>query len=236
MFLQILRIIGQARLAFRFNEAQGVGEGHVAAGEMVAVGLAVGGNAHQMVAVVPVVESIGQAAGQTLAIAEQPFEGHRLGRRGVVKENGDGTAGRQFHQVGHGNVHQAAIDILADLPVERADAAGLKGRENGELDTLFGQHVERLVIGGGFRQPHPFGLAAETGFKIANAPNYLGDFVAAAGQGHDDVVVALGKSGAVAGELFPACLVPVQDGLVNVRGLFLHQERRVGPKSKLILA
>ena len=83
----------------------------------------------------------------------------------------------------------------------------------------------------------PFGLAAEAGFKIADAPNDLGDFVAAAGQGHDDVVVALGQRRAVAGKSLPAGLVRVHDGLVNVRALFpSSRTSRVGPKLKLILA
>ena len=96
--------------------AQGVGEGHVAVGEMVAVGFAVGRDVHQLVRgrVLRGKAPINRRARFSPLLSSRSNATALAGAR-VIKENGDGAAGRQFHQIGHGGVHQAAIDILPDL-------------------------------------------------------------------------------------------------------------------------
>ena len=74
---------------------------------------------------------------------------------------------------------------------DAADAGALDGGEDGELDALLGEEVEDVAADGGFGEPHALGLAVEAGLEVGDAPADLGEGVAGAGEGHDDVVVDL---------------------------------------------
>ena len=65
------------------------------------------------------------------------------------------------------------------------------GREDGELDSFGGHHVQHAAVDGGLGQPHAFGPAAEAVLEVGDAPADLRDGVAPAGQRQDDVVVDL---------------------------------------------
>jgi len=80
-----------------------------------------------------------------------------------------------------------------------ANAGTLVGGEDGVLDALLREEVEHVVGDGGFGEPHAFGLAAEAGLEVGDAPADLGACIAFGGERHDDVVVNLRERGAVTG-------------------------------------
>ena len=71
--------------------------------------------------------------------------------------------------------------------------------EDREADAFRGQHVERLVIHGRFRQPHAFGFSPEPTPEIGDTPAHLGHFVTPGGEGQDQVMVRHGDRTARAG-------------------------------------
>ena len=54
-----------------------------------------------------------------------------------------------------------------------------------------------MAVDGGLGEPHALGLAVEAGLEVGDAPADLGEGVAGAGEGHDDVVVDLRHGRAV---------------------------------------
>src|SRR2546425_1088547 len=77
------------------------------------------------------------------------------------------------------------IDAVADVDpgtvvcVQRPHPRCLMRREDREREAGLRQHLERLVVDGGFREPHPFGVAAEAQAKVFDAPAHLRGLVAA---------------------------------------------------------
>lgn len=80
-----------------------------------------------------------------------------------------------------------------------------KGK-NSKFDAVLREDIEGCVVCCTLGQPHSFGLAAEAGFEIANAPNYLRLFVTIIGQRHNHVVIRLRERGAMTRKAFPAFL------------------------------
>ena len=194
---------------------------------MMAVGLAIGGDMHQLRPAAIVGKSAEQPVGKRLAIAQQPFEGHRARDGAVVEKQVDAAPRRQIANVGTRRVDLAAFHILELRGSDAPLVLGLRWRQHGELDVVLGQHFQRLHIDRGFRQPHAFGLAAEAVLEIANAPHHLRLLVAPVGQRHDHVVVHLRDGVAVSRETLLALLVGGQDRLVGVgRVLFQPRQQR----------
>ena len=75
-----------------------------------------------------------------------------------------------------------------------------------------------MAVDGGFGEPHAFRLAAETVLEVCDAPADLSEGVAGAGERHDDVVVDLGKRGAVSAEADGAGAVGFLDHVVSAGG------------------
>ncbi len=109
-----------------------------------------------------------------------------------------------------------------------ADVLALVGGEDGELDAFLGHEVEDLAIDGGFGEPHAFGFAAEAMLEVGDAPADLGAGVALGGEGHDDVVVDLGDSGAVAAVASGGVEVGIEDHAVAAVGFFLEPGEQGG--------
>ena len=108
-------------------------------------------------------------------------------------------------------------------------------RQNRETDAELGEQLERFQIHRGFRQPHSFRRALESIFEVADAPEDLRDPIAAVGQRHDDVIVNLRHGGAVAGKIFLAFPVGVEDRRVDFRRLGFQpdQQRRTEVEADL---
>lgn len=105
----------------------------------------------------------------------------------------------------------------------------MRGKD-GETDARLGQHLQCFHIHGGFRQPHPLGETPEPMLEIPDAPPHLRLFVAQAGQGHDDMVIHLGKSRPMPGA--PGGTLPVGrlDRPIGFGGIFFHPQEQRRPE------
>ena len=158
---------------------------------MMAVGLAIGGDVHELRPAAVLGESADQAAGKTFAVGKQAFESDGAGDGAIVEKQIDAATRRKIADVGTRGIDLAALHVLeldgADAPL----LLGLRGGEDGELDSVGGEHFKGLDVDGGLGQPHAFGRAIEAVFEVADAPDHLSLLVAAIGQRHDHVVVDL---------------------------------------------
>ena len=221
-------------MALVFQPVHGEGEGHLPMFVVVAVGLAVGGDVGELGAVVRAgglgLETREEALAKLFAGVEEAFKGDGSGVRTVVEEDGDGTAFVKGDPVRLGRV-DGVVRCLGPVGgvvrLVRADAGALVGGEDGVKDSLLGEEVENLAVDGGLGEPHAFGLAAETVFEVGDAPADLGEGVAGAGEGHDDVVVDLGEGGAVAAEADGAGAIGFLDHVVGAGG-FIGEPREEG--------
>ena len=201
------------------EQRQAVGERHLAVGVVVAVGLAVRGDAYDLRPVAVVAERSHEPVAKGLAALQHVAEGHVLGDGAVVEKDREITPVRQAHEVGRGGVHMGVGNVppVAAALVQAAHARGLARGQDREADAGVGQDAERFQVHGGLGQPHALGVAAEAGAEIRHAPFDLGDLVAPVGQRHDHVAVGLGQGRAVAVETLHGEPVRVHDGLVEPR-------------------
>jgi hypothetical protein len=96
-----------------FEQAQRIGQRHLAVLVVMAVGLAIGGHMHQLWLVVPVFEAGLEARGECLAGVEQPFKGDGARDWAVVEEDGDRCARRKAHKIG-----TRGIDVASGVSVQ----------------------------------------------------------------------------------------------------------------------
>ncbi len=185
---------------------------------MVAVALTVRGDVHELGAV-SLGESAGQSFDETIAVRKQSLESHGARDRAVIKKQRDRSSRRQTVLVGACAVDGPTLELVPFRLADPAHARRLMRRQNRKTQAKLGEQFESFQIDGGFRQPHSFRRAVKSFFEVAHAPENLGGAIAAVGQGHDDVIVSLGNSGAVAGKVFLAFPVGGQDRGVDVRRL-----------------
>src|SRR5450755_234949 len=111
MPLQVLSVIREVGPCTRLDVLQRVGERHFAAPMMVAVGLTIGCDMNYL----RPGSFLGKSAEQTLReafpIVQQPLKSHAPGNRPVVKEEVDGTAGRQPQSVRHGGIDTLILNV-----------------------------------------------------------------------------------------------------------------------------
>ena len=224
---QVLAVVGQAGPARRLEVVQRIGERHVAEPVVVPIGLAVGRDRDELVAV-GLAEGSEQTLHEQLATLEQLLEGHGPRDPAVVEEDRDRSAGGQRHAVRPAGVETFGRLLGPHGVAARANARGLMGGENREADPLLGENLQGLGVDGGLGQPHALGLAAEPAAEILDAPADLRDLVAPVRQRQDRVVVGLRDRGAVAREPLAADPVGVEDGSVDggVVGLEPREKRR----------
>src|SRR5207244_6730311 len=125
------------------------GEDRITVLVMVPVGLAVRRDRHQLVG------SSGQALDPRGCIAYQGSEGDVVRDRAIIDENGEPAA--------------TARAVPAGEPALRGTLHLVWG-EDREADPFGGQHVERLLVHGRFRQPHALRLPPEPASEIGDAP------------------------------------------------------------------
>ncbi len=205
---------------------QQVGQPHVAVFFMMAVGLAIGGDGKDSVAVA-LAEGLLDALGQIAGVGEQMFEADPAGQLPVVEKNihvalGNGIS---LFIAGEAAIGLPGIDIAVfHIPPvaagQRSYAPRLIGRKKDILDGwIFREQIECRLIEGGFRQPDGFGLPVEAMAEIGDAPLDLRVLIALVRQRHDDVIVALRNRRAVAVEHGHAFLVGGENALVYLTGM-----------------
>ncbi len=114
--------------------------------------------------------------------------------------------------------------------LEGADALALVRSEERELDAVLRQQLERAGVRGGFGEPHALGRRAVVVLVVGNAPADLGDAVALAGQGQNDVVVDLRHGGAVTAEDLAAAPFAVEDHAIGALRVLLEPTEQRRPE------
>ena len=166
-------VVRQGRGAARPRSGAGRGKRHLAEAVVVAVGLAVRRDVDQLAVRAPPSNAARRRRRSASPRAEEPVERHRVGDRPVVEEERERPARRQLGAVGAPRVERAAP--ASPVSAGLADARGLARGEDGEADTLLGEHLERLAVDGGLGQPHARRLAAEAVPEVRDAPAHLRD-------------------------------------------------------------
>src|SRR5204863_8373475 len=77
-------------------------------------------------------------------------------------------------------------------------------------------------------QPYSFGLASEPVLEVADTPENLRLLIPSRRQRKDGVVIGLRQGGPVAGEMFLAFLVRIDDRAVGLRFFFLEPRQKRG--------
>src|SRR6266850_1629462 len=200
---------------------------------MMAVGLAIGGDMHQLRPRPHVLREAGHdSLGKSFSVAQEIFEGHRARNRAIVEEQVDFPTRWQGQLVGHRWIDALAADVLPGAAADFGFPAGLPGSQDREFDASLGQYLQGFQIRSRFRKPHAFREPAEAKLEVADTPCHLRLFVTAIGQGHDDVVIRLSESRAMAGEALLAGTVGLEKGGVHPRGLRLHPGKQRGTEVK----
>ncbi len=114
---QVLAVIGDVRQAPRFDVVQGIGQGHIAMGVMMAVGFAVSGDVHELWPAARVRETAYQPLGEVFAVGEQVFKSHGLRNGSVIKEQVDVAAGGQIGCVSTGGINPGPLDVTPALTI-----------------------------------------------------------------------------------------------------------------------
>ncbi len=156
---------------------------------VVAVGFAVGGDVRELGGVVGAGGLVKppRSVAEVFAGVEQAFKGDGARGGAVVEEDGDGAAFVERDEVGLGGVDggvgggvQGGVGAgcrTGVLASGRTRAHWL-GARMVKLDAFLRHEVEDVAVDGGFGEPHAFGLAAEAGFEVGDAPADLGAGVA----------------------------------------------------------
>ena len=127
---EILAVVGEPGELVGLDVMQRVGQRHLALEMMMAVGLAVSGDVHELRPAAVLGEAADQPVGETFAIGEQAFEGDGAGDGSVVEKQVDAAARRQIADVGTGGVDLAALDVLElDGANARVPVAPARGPE-----------------------------------------------------------------------------------------------------------
>ena len=227
MGCQIAGVVGQFRQPALFNMLKRVGEGHFAVTMMVAVGFAVGGNIGNLGPRAILVEGASNAPGEGDAADQKALEGHGSRNRPIVEEDREGAPTRQVDHVGAGRINARPTHISPDRLAQEAAVTNLAGFKHGEQHTMLGHKLKGFEIHRRLRQPHPFGATAKAMDEILDAPTHLRHLIAARGERHDDVVVAL-RHRRTAPKEAGALLIGDQDCLVDGGRFFFKPSEQRG--------
>jgi hypothetical protein len=215
-------VIREARELIGLDVLEGVTEGHFAMAMMMPVGFAISGDVDELIFSPVFDEGVSQAMGETFAFGEEPFEGDGLRHGGIIEKDYDLPIFGQAHEVRHLGINPSTIDILPVAAGDWPDPFGLEGGEDGKGDAELGEDIEGGNIGGGFGQPHAFGVAAEARLEIANSPEDLGSPIPFVGEREDHMIVSLGQGRPMSGEAGDALGIGIENGLIDIRGAVLQ--------------
>src|SRR5581483_7913083 len=119
---------------------------HFAVAVMMSVGLAIGCDMNELWPVASIGEAAFQAVGKLLAAVQQLFESYGLRDWAIVEKKIDLSPGRQLGEVGAGGIDASAAHVFPASSANLARLAGLARRQDGELDSLLRQDVQRFQI------------------------------------------------------------------------------------------
>ena len=211
-------VAGERRGAAGLDPGAGCRQRHFAEAMVVAVSLAVGRNLNQLRVRGGLVEAGQETRRQRIPRAEEPVEGHRVGDRSVVEEERQLAIPAPLPAVRPARIQRGPGSPVAS---GLAQAGGLGRGQEREANALLRQHLERLAVRRGLREPHPVGLATEAMPEVGQAPAHLGDLVATAAERQDRVPVRLRDRVPVSSRR-AARPVGLQDRAVDVRTLVLE--------------
>src|SRR6185369_9570521 len=153
---QKFAVVGEPGHPSLLNVVQCMSQRHLAEGVVMAVGLAVGGDADEFRPLPGGGKAARQAGGKYLAVIKQFFEGNRLGNGTVIKEQGNAPSRRKTCEIGPGRVDPPMGYLMPCCGAELSYLACLMRREDGVGYPRLCQSFERFQINRSFRQPHPF--------------------------------------------------------------------------------
>ena len=134
--LQVAAIVGQLDRLVHLQQAQRVGQRHLAVLVMVPIRFPVRRHVNQLRLRV-IFEAALESRGQALAGVEQPLEGNGPRCRPVVEKNGNRNAGVEANQIRVCCVHAVAGCIRpARAVLQRSNPLALVRRQHGELDAM----------------------------------------------------------------------------------------------------
>ena len=220
-------VVRERRKLFGLDLLDGGGQRHVPEALVMTVGLAVGRAVNELGPVTRGREAAAQPVDEALAALEGVLERDRARDRTIVEEEREAQIPRAAPEVRTTRI-DAVVDLFPPVTADAPDAAGLVGGQDRELHAGLGQHLQRLVVGGGLGQPHALRLAAKPMTEVGEAPPRLRDFVAAGGERQDHVVVDLCDRVAVAVAPLGREAIGVEHPRVHVGGVALeprHQRR-----------
>ena len=175
---------------------------------MVAVGLAVGRDMHQLRTRPFVGKPAQQAVREFFAVVEQFLERDSLRNRAVIKEEVYGTAATAAgtDKAATGSIFEPQQSTHPPPSMSR-HALAWWGARMANFRFAFASRSSVSRSTAGFGQPHRLRLPPEAALEIGDAPHDLRPLVARVGKRHDDVVVALRDGRAVSGKQFPALFI-----------------------------
>src|SRR6185312_13511103 len=107
-FFQKLAVVGQVDLFVNINVVKRVSQGHIAVFVMMAVGLAVSGNVHQLRPSALAREAAFKALGKIFTAIEQMLKRHSLRNRPIIKKEVELCSRWQFDEVSACGINAAA--------------------------------------------------------------------------------------------------------------------------------
>src|ERR1035438_5000645 len=98
---------------------------------MMAIGLAIRGDVHELRPAPVIGKSAEQAVGKSLAVAQQPFESHRARDGSVIKKQVNAAPRRQLANIGARWVDLAAFHIQIGVSPSLSSPSKATAREMG---------------------------------------------------------------------------------------------------------
>ena len=228
IFCEEVSEVDRCNIILRRDLPEKIGKAHIAERLVVAEGLPIGGENDRLIGRGMLGEAAIDAVAEDMGVLQQIAEACFTGKPLVEKERVEMSAADAVAGCigGIDSVGAARIDpLMRRCPaaaLHRPERLGLRGRKNNVADALFDEAEDRFHIDGGFGQPDPFGIAAESFAEVMLCPADLRELVPPRGERHDDMVEHLRDGVAVAFEPEAALLIGIDD-LPHGRAVILFE-------------
>src|SRR5439155_362331 len=150
-------VVRERRKLFGLDLLDDGGQRHVPEALVMTVGLAVGRAVNELGPVTRGRAAAAQPVDEALAALEGVLERDRARDRTIVEEEREAQIPRAAPEVRTTRI-DAVVDLFPSVTADAPDAPGLVGGQDRELHAGLGQHLQRLVVGGGLGQPHALRL------------------------------------------------------------------------------
>ena len=178
MLRQIFTIIRQARQFIFFDVLQRIRQRHISMRMVMTIGLAIRRHMHELPRVALGIEAAEERPGKILSTEKESLKCDRTRNRPVVIKQSDLAPRRQAAGIRPPRIN-SVFQLNPRRLLSRPKASGLAWGENGELDSLCAQKIQRFQVHRSFRQPHTLGIAFEPAPKVRDPPEDLRTLVAA---------------------------------------------------------